>query len=276
MSTSIQSTVFLPDYILECVVDKSTPRIDTELFLTKASANNLLEMIVAFYPHLNFTSTAKEDCELLRNIFNEMVAPRLSNVIIPSQHTTKYIEASLMTPTWGPQGSSKTINSSADINYTRTEVFNRDALTYLKIGQYRLAAENLNKFTNTYTYLNIDEVNELWGAENDAEEALHNISCNLKECHQKIESTQLLLRSKLSPSEREELEEKLKCAILDLNSHRRTFTNAIQNIGFISELASHHQYVLWSKFLCNYSESHVISIEIRKILNQHEPTNLIV
>ncbi|KAH9811081.1 hypothetical protein DFH28DRAFT_881771 [Melampsora americana] len=241
MSTSFQSTVFLPDYILECVVDQSTPKIDTELFLSKASANNLIEMIVAFYPHLNFTSTAKEDRELLRKIFIEMVAPRLSNVIIPLQHTTKYIEASLMTPTWGPQGSSRTINSSADINHTRTEVFNLDALTYLKIGQYRLAAKNLNKFTETYKFLNVGEVNELWGAENDAEDALHEIGCNLKECHRKIESTQLLLRSELSASERKELEEKLKCAILDLNSHRRTFTNAIQNTAFISALASHHQ-----------------------------------
>ena len=241
MSTSAQPTVFLPDYILECVVDKSTPKIDTKLFLSRASSNNLLEMIVAFYPHFKVTPTAKADHELLRSIFIEMVAPRLSNVILPLQDTTNYIEASLSNLRMGPQDYSRTITSSADIDQRRIEMFNRYGLTYLKIGQYRLAAENLNKFNETYKFLNIDEVNELWGAENDAEEALHDIGCNLKECHRKIKSAQLLLRSHLSPSERKDLEEKLQCAIQDLKSHQRTFTNAIQNTGFISALASHHQ-----------------------------------
>ncbi|EGG08156.1 uncharacterized protein MELLADRAFT_84928 [Melampsora larici-populina 98AG31] len=247
MTTPIQSRIFLPDYLLQYVVEGITPRIDPDLFLSEAATTEILETILAFYPHFRFTAHVQEDRDLLQRMFISMVAPRLSNIIIPTQRDTNYIQAPLRTLICEPPESTKTVDSSADIDINRMEMFNNFALAYLKNGQYRLAAENLNRFIDSYKFLNQEEINEIVDAQTVAEEALHDSSCYLQDCHRSIEGIQLLLRQRnLSPTEREALEERQKTTITALRSNQRLFSSCIQDFGFIAALAEYHKNILAS------------------------------
>ncbi|EGG11035.1 uncharacterized protein MELLADRAFT_92471 [Melampsora larici-populina 98AG31] len=248
MSNPIQFCVFLPSYLLRYVVDGIRPSIDPELFLRTAATTEILETILAFYPHFRFTPNAQQDRDLLQKMFIGMVAPRLSNIIIPTQRVPNYTQASSPTPISESPEFTTTVDSVDDIDVNRMAMFNNFCLTYLKNGQYRLAAEYLNRFLDTYEFLNQEEINVIMEAQAGAEEAFHDSSCYLQDCHQSIEGIQLQLRqNNLSPTERQVLEERQKTMIISLRSNQRLFSNSIQDVGFVAALAEYHKNILASR-----------------------------
>ncbi|KAH9817078.1 hypothetical protein DFH28DRAFT_1081353 [Melampsora americana] len=237
----VHTSVFLPNYVLDSVVDKHGPIIDPEVFLSTATPTKLLEMILAFYPHFNFSKTAQEDHELLRQIFVEMVTPRLRNVAVPSQNDTKYIEVPFDSPHFGNQEPTRNVNSAADLELARTELFNIYCLPYLTNGQYRRAAGGLETFCKTYNPLNVHELNSIGCAEDEAQENLQDCHSYLTQCHTDIESIHLQLRQPGLPSHQEKtLHVRLKMAITTLRSHQIAFNNGAQNVGMISALNKYY------------------------------------
>ncbi|EGG07284.1 uncharacterized protein MELLADRAFT_85653 [Melampsora larici-populina 98AG31] len=248
MSSQIQFCVFLPSYLLQYVVDGIRPSIDAELFLRTAATTKILETILAFYPHFRFAPNAQQDRDLLQKMFVGMVAPRLSNIIIPTQRVPNYTQAPSSTPMCEVPRSTTTVDSVDDIDVNRMALFNNFCLTYLKNGQYRLAAEHLNRFLDTYEFLTQEEINVIMEAQAGAEEALHDSSCYLQDCHQSIKGIQLRLReSDLPPTKRQVLEERQKTLIISLRSNQRLFSNSIQDVGFVAALADYHKNILASR-----------------------------
>ncbi|KAH9808163.1 hypothetical protein DFH28DRAFT_1088080 [Melampsora americana] len=237
----IHSSVFLPKYVLESVVDKHTPRIDPNTFLSKATPKKILEVIIVFYPHFKFTKSAQADHELLRMISLEMVAHRLQNIAIPSQTNIKYIEAPFLIQEFRPEEDPRRVKSAADLplNRKRKSIFNICCLPYLKNGQYRHAAEGLNKFCETYKVLNQHKLNSLIGVQDKAQDHLHDILTYLTKSHKEIKSLHLQLRhgifGKLSlTSNKKAFYDRLKCAITVLRSY----------LALISALGDHHSNLL--------------------------------
>ncbi|EGG04626.1 uncharacterized protein MELLADRAFT_88691 [Melampsora larici-populina 98AG31] len=240
MYIQVETHIYLPTYILEYVVDG---RVDPDMFLSKATPARFLEVILAFYPHFDFTQDAREDDELLRKIFIEMVALRLSNVVMPLDVHTGYFQAPFNTPVLSePQQSSKRVNSSADIDVSRTDMFNSNCLAYLRVGQYRHAAENITCFTNTYTFLNQDEILEISNACGDAEDNLHDTLSHLKGAYHVIDRIQLLSRQPdITPTEASNLDHRLKVAITGLRLNQQMFDSAVRDVGFLLALVEHHE-----------------------------------
>ncbi|KAH9809644.1 hypothetical protein DFH28DRAFT_1133005 [Melampsora americana] len=246
MSTPTQFHMFLPNYILEYVVcDETSSKIDPDLFLSKATTSQIVEVIVSFYPHLRFTEDAQQDHELILKIFVEMIAPRLSNVIIPLNHTTDYLQAALHNPLHDAQPLIRWVTCSADIDTKRIQHFEMFCLANLKNRLYRLAAEDIEQFVKTYKYLNEAEVNEILNIQDDADEALNNATSYLRGSHESIESIQLLLRNpNLSPADRQHLDERLRCTNALLVSHQKMFDGAILDVAFVQALGKYHKEIL--------------------------------
>lgn len=244
MSTS-ESCVFLPSYVLDSVDDQSS-KLDPDIFLSRATSTQLLETILAFYPHFTFTKKAQDDHELLRNIFLEMVAPHFNNLSIPSQSKTKYVQAPLLRfPSCLVQEHPKTVDSSSDINLERTTMFNIYGLSNLKCGHYRHAAEGLKTFMKTYLFLNEDEVSAIAMAKVCADDNLNDSVSYLAHTHESIESIQLhLSHSEISSTKRNDLENQLKSAITVLRCRQKTFDRAVQDVGFLSALTEYHEGIL--------------------------------
>ncbi|KAH9809953.1 hypothetical protein DFH28DRAFT_933325 [Melampsora americana] len=116
MSTPNQTCVFLLTYILDYVVNRVSPRINSDLFLRKAAPEQLLEVIVVFYPHFKFTKKAKEDYKLLQMTFTKMVAFGLDTSAAPIKSDTTYIQIQLNTQPGKPEESVKVLNSKDDIH----------------------------------------------------------------------------------------------------------------------------------------------------------------
>ncbi|KAH9807515.1 hypothetical protein DFH28DRAFT_1139055 [Melampsora americana] len=237
----VHTSIFLPDYVLESVVDERTPRIDPESFLSKATPTKLIEVILAFYPHFKFTKSAQEDHELLRMIFVEMVALRLSNIAIPPQGVTKYIDAPYEYPAFESQEPPRSVDSAADINIPRINLFNIYCLPYLKNAQYRRATEGLETFCKKYKSLNEHELNSVGCAKEEAQEDLHDCSSYLSQCHENIEKIHLRLRHPDSRSDQKALNDRLKTAITTLRARQIMFNNSVQNVGLISALHDHYK-----------------------------------
>ncbi|KAH9808403.1 hypothetical protein DFH28DRAFT_1087880 [Melampsora americana] len=238
MSCPVQYHVFLPNYILEYVVNEPERMIDPDFFLSKATPAQIVEVILSFYPYFSFTQNAREDHELLLKIFVEMVAPRLNNIIIPESPTTNYVQVNLHNPTTTVQPTNRWVNSSADIDAKRIEFFNERCLLNLKNGRFRLAALDLERFVEKYKYLNHAEIEEL-----------------------SVETIQLLLREpKLSPTSVQELEEQLRGARTSLISYQRAFEAVAKDGAFIHALSNHHRYVIPHNLLYEHLESTLNSL----------------
>ena len=64
MSINFQR-IYLPTYILDFINNnKDIPSIDPQLILSTATNTQILEIILAFYPHFEFDNAAKEDQEV--------------------------------------------------------------------------------------------------------------------------------------------------------------------------------------------------------------------
>ncbi|EGG03943.1 uncharacterized protein MELLADRAFT_89762 [Melampsora larici-populina 98AG31] len=241
-TTPTQNHIFLPNYILEYVVeDQDNPRLDPNLFLSKASTSQIVEVIMSFYPHLRFTENARQDHELILKVFVEMVAPRLSNIIIPFNRNTDYLQAMLRTPIHQLQPLARSVNSSADIDTRRIERFEVFCLPNLKTGRYRLAADDLKNFVKDYKHLQQVEIDEIVFLQDDAQDLIHDVTSNLQRTHDSIEIIQLQLRNpNLSPTERQDLEERSKSANPLLISHQRAFDDAIKDAALLHALARYH------------------------------------
>ncbi|EGF97220.1 uncharacterized protein MELLADRAFT_87248 [Melampsora larici-populina 98AG31] len=245
MSCPVQYHVFLPNYILEYVVNEPERMIDPDFFLSKATPAQIVEVILSFYPYFSFTQNAREDHELLLKIFVEMVAPRLNNIIIPESPTTNYVQVNLHNPTTTVQPTNRWVNSSADIDAKRIEFFNERCLLNLKNGRFRLAALDLERFVEKYKYLNHAEIEELVHAQDDPDEESHEAAANLRSAHESVETIQLLLREpKLSPTSVQELEEQLRGARTSLISYQRAFEAVAKDGAFIHALSNHHRKIL--------------------------------
>lgn len=238
--------VYLPNYMLEYVVGETNPRIDADLFLSKATPAQIVEVISSFHPRLRLTRNAQEDHELLLKLFIEKVAPRLSRLISSLNGDKNYIQGVFECPIYTPdQLNSRWINSSADYDPKRIDMFDTGTLMHLRSGKYCLAAESLQHFLESYTYLNQAEVDEIIGAQTDAEDALHATSIFLERSAESIKSIHLQLRlPTLSRTERGDLEDELKCAKASLRSHQGIFNTAIEDVGFLRALAKHHEGIL--------------------------------
>ncbi|EGG03991.1 uncharacterized protein MELLADRAFT_89761 [Melampsora larici-populina 98AG31] len=245
MSRHMQTRVFLPASILNYIPDGAEPRIDINLLLSQATNTEIVKVILAFYPHFQFTQAAQEDRELLRMIFIEMVAGNLRHLAIPSQLDLNYCEIPLRGPIFATQESPKLAASSADIDFDRTERFTRSILGYLTIGKYRLAGKSLIKFVKDFKFLNQGEIDEIEGAHAHAEDAVHNSLVYLQKGQSSIEHIQLLLRqSDVSQKERAELDEKLRSSITALRSKQKTFDCALEDVAFLRALADYHWDIL--------------------------------
>ncbi|KAH9820204.1 hypothetical protein DFH28DRAFT_1077570 [Melampsora americana] len=247
----VHSSVFLPEYVLESVVNEHTPRIDPETFLSKATPTKFVEVILAFFPHFKFTKNAQEDHELLRMIFVEMVAPRLRNLRLPSQTHTKYIEAPLIKEDFGPRQDPRCVDSAADLDLDlkRKSLFDIYCLPYLKNGQYRYAAEGFERFIKTYKFLNQHELNSVQSAQEEAQENLQDHLSYLTESYKKIESLHLQVHDGTFGMPSYSNDDKvfydhLKIAISALRNRQILFNNSLQDVALISALADHHQDLL--------------------------------
>ncbi|EGG00660.1 uncharacterized protein MELLADRAFT_73148 [Melampsora larici-populina 98AG31] len=245
MSCPIQYHIFLPSYILKYVVHEPRPMIDPDLFLSKATPSQILEVILSFYPYFRFTQNAREDHELLLKIFVEMIAPRLNNIVIPENRPTDYLQAELRHPTNEIQPTIRWVNSSADIDAKRIDYFNDQCLLNIKNGHFRLAALDLERFVNKYTYLNHAEIDQIVQAQDDADEGFHEAACNLRSAHESIDRIQLLLcEPNLLSTSVQELEEQLICAKTSLISYKNAFEVVAQDCAFVHALVNHHKKIL--------------------------------
>ncbi|EGG02569.1 uncharacterized protein MELLADRAFT_91299 [Melampsora larici-populina 98AG31] len=242
----VQSYVFLPKYILDYVVGDDKPRIDPDLFITKANPSQIVEVIVAFYPHLQLTENACHDHELLLKIFIEMVAPCLSNLVSSFDREKNYVQALFEAPIYTPSQSTRWVNSAADIDTKRIGDFEAYVLQNFKNGNYRLAAKQSNlQFLRKYKFLKKEEIEEIMHVETEANEALHEILHLVQDSHELIESIQLRLHQpKLSQIECEDFEEHLRSANTSLKSRQVMFNTAVQNVGFINAFIKHHKDIL--------------------------------
>lgn len=263
--------VFLPSYLLEYTsVDDPLSRINSEVFLSTATPTQLLETIIAFYPHFKFTKKAKEDHKLLRLIFLETVASRLSHVIIGFKSNTNYFQAPLRIPNFDPERLSITIDSKADIlklDAKRTETFNNLCVSYLTIGQYCLAGEYLNGFIDTYESLTEDELKEIRGAHINAQDALQDCQSHLQDSYESIEKIQFRLRHPaIPPTERKDLDDQLKHSITSLKANQKMFNGNIEDVAFLTALIDHHRTILH-----NHTPRVDEEISPNKAASEHEP-----
>lgn len=242
----IQTYVFLPDYILEYVVGDNEPRIDPDHFITKATPSQIVEVILCFYPNLQFTENARHDHELLLKMFIEMVAPRLPNLVSPFNHEKNYLQALFKAPIYTCSPSTKWIDTCADIDTKRNWDFEAYVLQNFKIGKYRLGAEGLDShFLRNYKFLNKSEIDEIMHVETEATEALQETFHLLQDSYEVIESIHFRLRQpKLSRAEREDIEENLQRANASLRSRQDMFNATIQDVGFIATFLKHHRDIL--------------------------------
>ncbi|EGG02886.1 uncharacterized protein MELLADRAFT_90482 [Melampsora larici-populina 98AG31] len=245
MSTPVQFHIFLPSYILQYVVNEPRPRIDSDLFLSKATTSQIVEVILSFYPYFRFTQNAQEDHELLLKIFVEMIAPRLYYILIHVGPNTDYIQAQLSHPISIIQPSIRWVNSSADIDAGRIDHFNEFCLPNLKNGQYRLAAEAIKEFARKFEYLNHNEIGEILSTHDDALENYHELGGNLQVAYKSIEKINLqLLEPNLSLTSFQDLENKFKLANTSLKSHQDAMEVATKDAALLHALASYHKEVL--------------------------------
>ncbi|KAH9820056.1 hypothetical protein DFH28DRAFT_885761 [Melampsora americana] len=242
MSNSTQACVFLPTYILEHVVNNFSSRIDSDSFLRKATSEQLLDVILAFYPHFCFTEKAKEDHELLQMIFTEMVAFRLSTLVAPIKSDTTYFRIHLKNQPEELQDSIKVVDSKDDINSARLEMFNTCCFSYLEIGQLHIAAQNLKKFTNTYQFLTQEEIRRIEGACPDTEARMQKSLVQLMQTYQLVEEIQLdLLDCSLATIQHKELDDRLKIATNELTSQQGEFSKIVEDGALFAALIQHHQ-----------------------------------
>lgn len=247
MSTPMQMSVFLPNYMLQFVCDGSDPpKIDTELFTSQASCSQLLDIILAFYPQFQFDEKVKEDCQLLVKTFCSMISAQLTNnVLIPldvkPQHS--YFKASFRSPIFSNQEIQKIIKSEADIDNTRIIRFSCSATHYLRSGQFQLAAKNLEEFTQTYKYLNKDEISEIYATEDEAQDTLHSYVASLREAHDQAIAAITLQLCDTNPLANHSpgLEVQLRTAVITLEARQKMFNRAIEDVGFIPALAEYHE-----------------------------------
>ncbi|EGG08662.1 uncharacterized protein MELLADRAFT_84673 [Melampsora larici-populina 98AG31] len=260
----VHSSVFLPEYILESVIDghSNTPRIDPESFLSKATPKKLLEVILAFFPHFKFTQNAQEDHELLRMIFVEMVAPRLRNLQLPSPTNIKYIKAPLIRETFGPRQDPRCVDSAADLDldHERKRLFDIYCLPHLKNSQYRQAVEGLDKFIKTYKFLTQHELDSVHFAQEEAQESLDDHLSYLTEIHKKVERLHLQLRDGTfgvpSYSNQDKVfYDRLQIDLTTLRNRQILFTTSLQDLGLISALAEHHKDLLAQNQLSDSSSN---------------------
>lgn len=252
---NFESCVFLPSYVLQ-FIDEKYPKFNPDAFLSSATPERLLEIILAFYPHFTFTQKAKDDRELLRKMFIEMVAPRFSNIVIPAQSDTRlYFQAPLLRfPSCLAQEPPKTIDSSSDVDPERTTMFNIYGLSNLNAGLYRHASQSLSTFIERYKFLNEDEVSAIGRAQDLSEDNLNDSVSNLKEGYQSIERLQLhLAQSNISSDKRSELENQLKSAIAVLRCRQKLFDETVQNVAFLSALYDYHEEI-WTQNTPNHPE----------------------
>lgn len=242
----IQSYVFLPNYILDYVVGDDNPRIDPDLFITKANPSQIVEVILSFYPHLQFTENARHNHELLLKIFIEMVAPRLSNLVSSFNNEKSYVQALFKAPIYIPSQSTRWVNSSADIDTKQIGDFEAYGLLNFKSGNYRFAAEQLNlNFLQKYKFLKKEEIDEIMHVQTEANEALHETLHLVRDSHKLIESIQRRLRQpKLSRTEREDFEDQLQSANISLKSRQEMMNTTAKDVGFINAFIKHHTDIL--------------------------------
>lgn len=242
MSINFQS-IYLPTNILDFIINEDIPRIDPQLILSKATNSQILEIILAFYPHFEFDEAAKEDQELLRKIFIEMVERRLSRVQLPlGLNPAHYFRTTLDYPMFGPQDSTTTVSRGANIIASRISMFNSLCLTYLRNGQYRIAGENLVHFVKIYKHLNKDEISDIENTEDEATETLQDRVLSLQEAHQTIEGIILLLsESETSQGDRQDLQLRLEAATTIVQSRQKMFESAVKDTAFIVELGNYHR-----------------------------------
>ncbi|KAH9809873.1 hypothetical protein DFH28DRAFT_903769 [Melampsora americana] len=243
MSNSMQTHVFLPSYILNFATDEAEPKIDVNLFLSQASNPQILEVILAFYPHFTITEAANNDRAVLHKTFLEMVARHLSNVPVPSnREPPAYFHAKLGFPMFGPLDSHTTVAPGSEIDGHRIEDFNNLVFVYLRNGQYRQAGENLVAFIKTHKHLNEDEIYEIGSAEEQALEGLDECLRSLRRAHEDVEAKLLLLSEPdISPTDRQHVHSRLESANIILQSCEKTFQGALRDVGYLSALVPYYQ-----------------------------------
>lgn len=242
----IQSHIFLPTYLLESVVDENPSKIDPDIFLSKATTSQLLEVIHAFYPHFTFVDTAREDHELLKRVFCSMVASRLSRIhILTLQPEPHYFNVQLPHMIWGPQDSRTTVTTDTVLNPDRIKDFNSFVLAYLRSGQYRVAAEKLVDFVQTHQYLNHDEISEIQDTREEIEETVQDLVSSLGKAHESLERINFLLtNSNTSLQDRKNLDMQLQSAIVLIKSRQSMLDRAIQDAGFVAALVDRYKELL--------------------------------
>ncbi|KAH9808453.1 hypothetical protein DFH28DRAFT_909529 [Melampsora americana] len=240
------TSIFLPDFILEYVVGEDNPRIDPDLFITKATPSQIMEVISAFYPHLQFTENARNDHELLLKVFIELIAPCLAQIVPSLNRQKNYVRALCGNPIYIPAEFTRWVNSSADLDTKRIGDFNTYGLMNFKNGKYQLASKQLNMyFLTNYKFLQKEEIDTLATIETEATEALHETLHHLQDSHASIESIQFRLRQpNLSRTEREDLEEELKCTNASLRSRQEMFNTGLRDVGFLTAFLKHHRDIL--------------------------------
>ncbi|KAH9806730.1 hypothetical protein DFH28DRAFT_919834 [Melampsora americana] len=242
MSTPNQTCVFLPTYILEYVVNEVSPRIDSDLFLRKATPEQLLEVIVAFYPHFKFTKKAKEDYELLQMTFTKMVAFRLSTSVAPIKSDTTYFQIQLNNRPGKPEESIKVVDSKDDINSERVEVFNSFCFSYIKNHQFRIAARNLARFTDTYQFLNQEEIEQIARARPDTECFIKKSLVDLTQTYELVETIQLeILDCSFQTIQHKELDDQLNMLMKELTLKQEEFSRLVEDGALIAAIIQYHQ-----------------------------------
>lgn len=242
---SIQSHVFLPEYLLESVVSGDPFNIDPNLFLSKATTSQLLEVIHAFHPHFIFDEAARENHEVLKRVFLAMVAPRLRAIpILNLQPAPHYFKFKLKHIIWGLQDSRTTVKTDTVLDPDRIDYFNTHILRYLRNAQYGVAAEKLVEFVHTYQYLNEDEIYELRDAKEDTAETVQECVSSLEQACQSLTGIQFHLLNTVSPKERKDLEMRHQSNIALVKSRISMVERAVRDMGSVSELVEHYQKLL--------------------------------
>lgn len=231
-------------YISKDVDDK--PILDHKLFLEEAATSQVSEIISSFYPNVTFSPEAEDDNELLNKFFVEMIVPHLSTFRVPeivNRNQQSYFQALIITPT-GFENEDIWITPNTVFDASRILRFDCLVLCYLKIGQHRLAADNLAAFLKTHKFLNKYEINAINSTYENALEGLQESVGFIQDTHQEIEAINLqIFHSETSPTHLQDLQVRLQSATVKLQFRQKTFDTIVQNLGFIKALLEYHEKI---------------------------------
>lgn len=251
MSTeSLVRFIFLPTSVLRYVkVGSDTPWIDPELVLEKGTTCKIRRIITSFHPYLIFDETARDNRQLLIDIFKKLVAKRLSFLSIPSHiNPPTYFKAPLEQVSVAPRELEQIITSESDINADRLRMFSSFGIMNLRNGYYRLAADGIDYFIQTYKYLNTNKIHEIEAVHDIAQDALHDSTNCLTEAYKSVKVIKLLLKKViLSSNQNNKFKEELKGLRTKVNNFQLMFDRTVEQTGFIAALVQHHRN-LYAKY----------------------------